>query len=478
MPAPMTTPFARCLGADPYYFSMMDTIILPARFCERLAPALAVPYRQTFETLRAGDCPMALERLAHLEAAAGGADAGLCAATGALAHTLAGNPAGAAAALTRALAASPDCAEYHHLAGVLALRRRAVAAAMAHFQDAVRLDPTLGPAWAAMALLFTLDGQWAAVEPPARRALALGCELGAHLVAYGLLFSTLFEDRPVTSPFLLPPSGTIPAAAMERLLARLPAVTGSWPGAEPGPILFVACDGVYLIEHALALLWSLEETAGECAVHLHLFNPRADDLPRLAAVAAALRRVRISHTTETVDVLRFGSAAVYYSCARFCRLAQFVRATGRSALMLDADSLFRKPPDQLPGWGRTDLDLALFENPGAPPWEQILAWGVYAAATPQGLAFLDRVGFFVGQNLIARKGLWFLDQIALFLAHRSLSAGLRIQNWDSRCFDLGHGDQSLVWTVTRNKNQDSRYNDYKRALCQRHERGMAAVAPG
>ncbi len=466
----MTAPLSRALGADPYYFSLMDTIILPSRFRDRLPPALAATYHHVFDAIRAGDYPGALATLAHLEAAAGGADGGLCAATAALVHTLAGTLAEAGAELIRALAAAPDCAEYRHLAGVVALRARALATAVTHFQDAVRLDPKLGPAWAALALLFTLDGQWAAVALPARRALALGCELGANLVAYGLLFSTLFEGRPVASPFLPPPSGPISEAAAARMLARLPAVTGRWPLAESGPLVFVACDGVYLIEHALALLWSLEETAADpCAVHLHIFNPKAEDLHRLATVAAALRRVRVSHTTESVDLGRFGPAAVYYSCARFCRFFQCVHATGRAALMLDADSLFRASPDRLPGWGRAEVDLALFENLGAPPWERYLGWGLYTAATPQGLAFLAWVAFFVGQNLIARKGRWFLDQIALFLAHRSLSAGLRFQGWDTRSFDLAHGDGSVVWTVTLNKSREGRYNEYKRALATRHD---------
>ncbi len=465
----MTAPFLRCLGVDPYYFSLMDGVILPARFCEGLPPSLAVAYRHSLDRLRAGDYPGARDILVGLEQAAGGADIGLCAATLASLHAASGELDAAWAEAERALIRAPSCAEYRHLAGVLALRARIPALAATHFQQAVQLDPSLGAAWTAWALLLTLDGQWAAAEAPARRALALGCELGPHLIRYGLLFSTLLQGHPIASPFLLPPMGPLPEAALGRVLASLPAIQGDWPAPDAAPLIFVACDGRYLTEHALTLLLSLDaSTANEpnqaVQVHLHLFNPEADGLRQLAAVAATLDRVVISRSFETVALGRFGSGPVYYSCARFCRFQQCLRATGRTGVLLDADCLFRRAPSHLPGWSDTAFDVGLVEKPEAPPWEQVLACGLLVAPSPAGRAFLERVAFFVGQNLIARKGLWFMDQIALFLAYRSLSSEARFHVWDERGLDVGHGEDAVIWTVGARKNQAGCYQNYKAAL--------------
>ncbi len=461
----MSVPFSRCLAVDPYYLSTMETIALPWRFRDRLSPYHAARYHQAFEAIRANNHPEALAILARLETEAHGADSGLFPATAALVLCVGGNPTMAEYELERALKTAPDCGEYHHLAGVLAVRRRDLAKAEACFRKAARLAPDLGQAWAALALLLILDEQWAEAEQPARRALALGCELGANLVTYGLMFATLLQNRPVESPFLLPPAGAIPDATMDRLLSGLPAVEGDTPPAgETGPLIFVACDTTYLTRHALDLLWSLDETGVDGQVHLHIFNPSGQDIQTIKATAKRLQRIRLGHSCETVDLERFGPAPVYYSSARFCRFYQLVRATKRPALILDADSLFRLPPHRLPGWGRADLDLALMENPTGPPWERFLACGLYAAPTPAGLDYLARVAFFVGQNLIARKGRWFLDQIALFLAHRQAGSALRLRSWNADCFDLGHRDHSVVWTVALNKSQDGRYMEFKRNL--------------
>jgi len=462
-------PFDRCLAADPYYLSVLETIVLPMRFRDRMVPAQAARYAEAFRHIRAQDYGTALALLDELAQTTGGADGGLALATAATVHWIAGSDRAATALLDRCRACAPDCAEYRHLAGVQAIRQRAPAAAAARFLEAVTLDPGFGPGWAALALLYALDDQWTAAEVPARRALAAGCELGAGLVACCLMFSTLFQGKPMAGPFLATPE-TVPAAAVERLLARLPAVDTSHPPPpdETGPTLFVFCDPVYLRAHALPLIRSLAAVAADCAVHLHVANPRPEDPGLIRDMAAGLSgtRIRLSHAVETADPGRFGPLGIYCACVRFCRFHQFIRDSRRPALMVDADSLFRRPPDRIPGWGRADLDLALLANPTAPPWERFLGCGIYAAPSPDGLDTLARIAAFIARNLIAGKGRWFLDQIALFLAHRTRGAGLRLLTWDAANgpFDLRHRDDSVVWTVAIRKEEEGRYKKYKQTL--------------
>ena len=236
-------------------------------------------------------------------------------------------------------------------------------------------------------------------------------------------------------------------------------------------MILVVCDPVYLTEHALPLLWSLEAVSipDDVAVHLHIINPTPDDPARLATLTASLTRIRLSHSFETADLERLGPASVYYSCVRFCRLYQFMRITGRPILMVDADGLFRHPPQAIPGWAARDLDIAMVAPPGAPPWEAFLAGALYAAPTPDALSFLAAAATFVGQNLIARKGRWFLDQIALTLAHRNRPPTLRLKTWtQARMIDLNHHNDSIYWAVTLRKGGDGPYQTYRRTLTLRY----------
>ncbi len=463
-----SAPFARCLQVDPYYLSVIETLELPQRFRDGLTPEVARHYQHALERFRAGDRPAARTLLDGLATVLAGADRGLCRAMLAMVLSVDGDHDAAEAELARAMAVAPDCPEYRHLAGVLAVRRRDPAAAAARFAEAARLAPGFGPPRAALALLLALDGQWAEVAEPAKGALAAGCELGASLVGYSLWFSTLFQGGPDPGGFLLPAPRTVTAAAVARVLAGLPAVEmgATAPSSGDRPMVFVFCDTGYLEPHALPLVWSLEDVGAGCAVHLHVANPAPGDAARLEAVAARLRQVHLGWSFETVDLDRFGPASVYYSCARFCRFYQLVRDRRRPVLMVDADSLFQRPPESLPGWGCPGIDVGLVDNPMAPPWERFIAWGTYVAPTPAGLDFLGRVAFFVGRNLLARTGRWFLDQTALFLAHQSRPTGLGLALWHAANgpFDLGHRDDAVVWTVALDKTGEGPYNRRKDAL--------------
>ncbi|MEI8394278.1 MAG: hypothetical protein WCF85_06045 [Rhodospirillaceae bacterium] len=457
---------SRCLDADPYYLSLIPSIVLPLHLLSGWSATDRAAYQQALGLIRNGRAQAARAPLEALEAALAGIDRGLCAATLAMIDSVAGHDDRVGAGLARSLAAAPDCGEYHHFAGSLAVRTREIAAAIGHFEDAVRLDPGLGPAWAALALLHGLSGDWAQAEEPARLALAAGCELGPSLIDYCLMFALHYQGKPVTGPFLLPGAGGVSEPALARLLARLPAVDfgGSPPWANDAePTVFVCCDSVYLAQHAVPLALSLAACGAAGRLHIHVINPEPGDAARLDALSVRLIDIPLTRSFETVEMACFGAPAVYYSCARFCRFYQFIKASGRPALMVDADVLFRQPPGKaIVG---ADFDIALLDNPGGPPWERFIAGAVYCAATPAALAFLTRVGFFIGQNLIARKGRWFMDQIALTLAFEAAGPDLRVRSWSSaRMFDLTHGPDSILWTVTRFKSDDDPYNRYKRAL--------------
>jgi hypothetical protein len=111
------------------------------------------------------------------------------------------------------------------------------------------------------------------------------------------------------------------------------------------------------------------------------------------------------------------------------------------------------------------------DNPAAPPWERFPACATYGTSTPRGLEVLAWVTAFIAQNLIARKGRWFLDQIALFLAHRAKGTGLRLETWNAATgpFSVQHHDDSVVWTVAIRKNEDGPYRDYKKELIQKYD---------
>lgn len=220
---------------------------------------------------------------------------------------------------------------------------------------------------------------------------------------------------------------------------------------EKKEVLFVSCDSKYFYQYALPLALSLADCRSPLALHLHLINP--DDaafelLQRLSGILDGNLRA----TYERVEIERVCRPLVYYSCMRFCRMAQFKLTSIHDYAMIDADMLINR------SFSFTDVrdnasqnaDYILTYSPSEPLWNCLLAG--FCLFGPGADCILASISEFILQSIQEQKCRWFLDQIALFLIAQHASNGTVGYLAAESFYDLEHRDDSFVWAVTTEKN--------------------------
>ncbi|MBC7325772.1 MAG: hypothetical protein H5T99_10750, partial [Moorella sp. (in: Bacteria)] len=177
------------------------------------------------------------------------------------------------------------------------------------------LDQSRGWAWAALAVLYGLAGHWDKAGEPAERAHSLGVEICRNLVHLTLLFSRLVQGQAPGD--LLSISALNEETDSTAFIGQLPEVRGTFKATGPAdaPIVFVACDPVYLTEHLPALAWSLERLGRPVTLHIHIYNPGPEVDLVMPAIDAGLNVVTFNVTAENVSDKDFGPLKVYYSAA-------------------------------------------------------------------------------------------------------------------------------------------------------------------
>lgn len=245
-----------------------------------------------------------------------------------------------------------------------------------------------------------------------------------------------------------------PASSIDEFrLASLPAVEGPLPGgAGPGPgvTIYICCDSLYLDPHALALARSLDVFSPGEQLHIHVINMDAPSQTLLEDLGASLNYTAVSYTYENKD---FGDADIsfrrsYYAAIRFVRAYQFLDATGRDLLILDADSLIRGP--LLPLFLLLgDMDIALKRRADMPPTHEIMAGILFVRSSVAGRNFLSDVAGSIADQLIDGSAEWFFDQKALhdaFNRVRDASEKPRIGEFPTKYFDWEFKFDTVIWT--------------------------------
>ncbi|MBM3524003.1 MAG: tetratricopeptide repeat protein, partial [Alphaproteobacteria bacterium] len=259
-----------------------------------------------------------------------------------------------AAALRRA----PDVADYHNNLGLALKNLGRPEEAMTCWHRALALRPGFAEAEFNLGSALNAAGDSDGSAQAFHRALASAPDYPHAMVG---LASHLFEARDYAAAERLLGRAAAIAPALfgygahcslgdgyeaaadpdrfTALLTAMPAVAGERPAAErPGPIVFAAMDQRYFSDYGRALALSAARFTPGLSVHLHVMNPG----PGFAAEAAALKR-RAGAIELTLGWEEGAPAKrAYYANVRLARLAAIVAATGRDALMLDADSLIRR----------------------------------------------------------------------------------------------------------------------------------------
>jgi hypothetical protein len=228
--------------------------------------------------------------------------------------------------------------------------------------------------------------------------------------------------------------------------------------------VYAAADSVYFDLHARPLINSIIANAPGHGIHIHIYDPRPDQIAFCRAVPS------VTCTHEILDDLAFQQAAdywltrctfsnerqqqmhkkgqklgrdallkllrqTYYACGRFVRLAELLRP-GQRCLSIDVDGLVRKPfVDQLGA-----QDFYLYEKPKDGTH---LAGAILFNGTAGSHSFLQEYAKQL-RNSIGQDDLyWFLDQVVLDQLVPHYHKGILPMSY----IDWAMRDESAIWSA-------------------------------
>lgn len=259
---------------------------------------------------------------------------------------------------------------------------------------------------------------------------------------------------------------------LPRLLELLPPLEMIQPLDSKGtrPVVFVACDAAYFVEHAQYLAYSIHATnAGRLDLHLHLYGPPPRVLAAIERLRAALPGMAIGVSAE------HGTAPIphpptYYATARFVRAWQVLGAYGRELCILDADALLNASWDTFTARVKSGTELVLACPAAAPFWEHVIAGFIYCKPTALAEQFMGKVAHFILDNLQSRQAIWFTDQIALSATDNLVTAtNPAVQHIDAdQLIDTSFGSDALCWAVTTKKFGNPAYDAVRARLLKRY----------
>ena len=197
--------------------------------------------------------------------------------------------------------------------------------------------------------------------------------------------------------------------------------------------LFAAADPVYFDVHARPLIASIRANTPDYGVHIHIYNPRPDQIEFCAAPGVSCtyetldpgifdditqywltrrdfanerqRQMYKKGQTLGVHELRKLVQQTYYACARFVRLAEIL-PVAQQCLAIDVDGLVRKPF----GYQLGDADFYLYEKPKDGTH---LAGAMLFNGTVRGNDFLQHYAQQLKSSIEQNDLYWFLDQLIL-----------------------------------------------------------------
>jgi hypothetical protein len=244
----------------------------------------------------------------------------------------------------------------------------------------------------------------------------------------------------------------------------LPLAYGNAPA--HNTFIYTACDAGYFDEFAKVLVNSARAHTA-IPVHLHIFNPRPDQLcwveaqPNLSATfehvdihsfsTAASRLSAITDNPVLEDQLRRTQNAMtkgadrnilermqktYFACVRFIRLQQMITSTA-TVMAIDVDAVIRRQLTMLPN----TCDYYIHRVTGKRA--RFLAGGIQLNPTPGARNFINEYSQQLQQMIESDCVYWGLDQDLL----EHTASRYHWQPLPSELIDWNMLDHSVIWTA-------------------------------
>lgn len=237
----------------------------------------------------------------------------------------------------------------------------------------------------------------------------------------------------------------------------IPPLTGKFSSSEF--VVYTACDAKYFDEFAPQLVSSIKLNS-DTSIHLHIFNPRADQLEYCSennvsttweyitkdmfqAADQKLKSATEQQQHNTFTAMKKGHdqdtaeriQKTYYACARFIRLAELFNGTS-TVFSIDVDAVVRK---SIPKMKDSDFYIHYISGKKA----RYLAGGLYLNPTSVSVQFLKDYAQLLRTSIEQDCMYWGLDQDVLEQVMPKYKPGqlpMSLIDWNM------HPD-SCIWTA-------------------------------
>jgi hypothetical protein len=228
-------------------------------------------------------------------------------------------------------------------------------------------------------------------------------------------------------------------------------------GTQPiGDVILTSCDSNYFKNFAVPLVYSANEN--DTNLHVHVINPDEEDFVIFEKMKS---RVNID-LTLSYEKTRSPVGREYYSCNRFM-IAPLFLEKAEKLLIIDTDCLIMKKLV----FPKTDYGLFLRD-----PLPNTNEWETEGSRVAAGIVYFNKTAIefatLVRNILLNNQLIWFIDQRALWEAHKQFNQSLTYQTFDNNDMDWEFVEGTTIWTGKGNR----KYTDQKYLTVQQKFRDM------
>lgn len=202
---------------------------------------------------------------------------------------------------------------------------------------------------------------------------------------------------------------------------------------------YFAADSVYLDLYGKALVMSLKDHAPWSNIHVHIFNPSADQLAWCVSN-------NITYTYETVDT-SIDELRTYYACVRFIRVPEIFNNTTR-IISLDCDGIVIKTVTK----EMFDADTVVSKVLWREKHQMSLASSVFYGPDTFRIKYANKLKTYFENDSFK----WFLDQNIMdeMLKDQEVLATTN-RNWGNSKIKK----DTLIWTAKGDKKLNKEFQD-------------------
>ena len=204
-----------------------------------------------------------------------------------------------------------------------------------------------------------------------------------------------------------------------------------------GNSFFFAADAVYFEQFGKSLAKSLRKHASWANIHVHLYNPKDDQIEwcRKNQLTASYEYI-----PEDCKDLR-----TYYACVRFIRIPEIFKSDAR-IISLDCDGIAVSPITKDKFLKDTEKSAVLWRSKN----QRVLASSIFFGADNFRVKLAERLTPYFETDSFK----WFLDQVVMAeMMHDNEVSIVEFRDWGNPKI----GVNTLIWTVKGDQKSDPEF---------------------